>query len=262
MEFEELKMEYNSINEGCCRCGKIYDYRKNRNNPLFCLNWSCDRCRGVLKNRLYHSVIQNIYMFNLNKHFVITSEGKEYRNKYSFEESFSFMSSQWKKFKKCIEYNYYERYTKKGYYAPYIGETFHYILFPRAQRDGYCHFHLIIPDEISWDFLDNIRKKYGLGYVSIQKNQSVAEYLHRDFFKDHEYIIPHNVKHYISSRALMLNNYSKPDKSKFFGEIDCVPEKILFKTNKKEVIYNTLCDVYGRALPFEEYVKEYMDLVR
>ena len=60
---------------------------------------------------------------------------------------------------------------------------------------------------MDWYWLNKKRKKYGLGYVSIQKNKSVAEYLHTDFFKDHEWIIPYNIRHVRNSRDIFLRNW-------------------------------------------------------
>ena len=138
MEFEELRDKYQTVNQGCCKTGKIYSFRNNKINPVFCLNWSCDRCRRKLKNYLYMSTLVNVLSFDLDRHFIITSRGKNFRTMYTYEESYDYMSYGWKKLKQRIQRKY-------GY--------FDYICFPRAQRDGYVHLHVIVNKFIPWSFL-------------------------------------------------------------------------------------------------------------
>lgn len=232
MRFDELKKEYYSINEGCCKCGRIYDFRKDKLNPVFCKMWICDRCRKMLKYWLYLETVKNALIFDLDKHFIITCRGKQFRREYGYIDSFYYMSDMWRNFKKCIEYKY---------------GGLNYILFPRSQKDGYCHYHILIDKRVSWRFLNKKRKNYGLGYVSIQRNRSVADYLHKDFFKDHEYIIPKGIRHYSSSRSIVLNTNAKQNDD----------YKIFFRTHDLEFIYNEIKDRFGYPLPFEEYVKEF-----
>lgn len=234
MEFSKLKEEYKKVNLGCCKNGGIYSLREEKIKPVFCKNWSCARCRKKLKYDLYMKTLTNAYAFNLDRHFIITIGGKKYRKNNSYQDSYKYMSKGWNKLKQIIKYHY---------------GKFDYIGFPRAQKDGYCHLHLLINRRVPWSFLDKKRKKVGLGFVSIQKNRKVADYLHQDFFKDHEYYTPKNVKHYYSSRSIIINNHNK--------EVDpwWKKENIYFETSDREFMYKEIAKRFGRPLPFEEYVK-------
>lgn len=241
-KFEDLEYDYYMRNYLCGSVGKIYDFRNNRLPDVGCNKWNCAYCRPFKKFNLYMEILRYVYVYNLDKHFVITFEGKKLRDKISWFDSYKFMSKEWDKLVHTIKYNYYERYCKNGEYAPYIGENFSFIVLPRSQKSGYCHYHVLVPDEISWYYLDNIRKRYNLGYMSIKRNKSVAEYLSNDFFKDNEWVIPYQVYHYRCSRNIKINKYS--EKNLFFT-FDCD-----FETIEKKVF-----DTYGYPLPFEEYLK-------
>jgi len=171
----------------------------------------------------------------MDKHFIITFGGKEFRAKYTYKESYAIMSNYWHKYSKVIEYH-------KG--------KFDYIQFPRAQQDGYCHLHTIIPNYISWKFLDEKRKLYPeMGYVRINKNVDLAQYLHKDFFKDNEYYLPKGVRHYNSSRALKLVKYMNP----FFQEDNVMMlGKYKIQEFETEVENKFRC-----ALPNEYYIGRY-----
>lgn len=241
-----LYNEYNSYfsHIGCYNgsLGEIYNNRKNMVYPVACKNWSCPKCRKILKYNLFVEVFYLVYALNLDRHFIITFRGnRDYKRGYGvlseFEDSYRIMSKLWNKFKKVIEYH-------KG--------KFDYILLSRSQNDGFCHFHILLPKYISWYFLDKKRKLYDdLGYLSINKNRSVADYLHKDFFKDSEYWIPKGVKNYKSSRGIKFNKYKEND----FKLENCF---ILGKHTMKD--FEDLVESrFGRCLPIDYYMKRYVD---
>ena len=201
MNFNEIKNDYSNKYTLCERLGKLYIEENNKIIDIPCNKWECKLCRPKLQYLLYEEILNYVYIFNLQKHFVITFEGKEYRQKYTIEESYKFMNKQWHKFLNVINYHY--------------GKII-YILLPRAQKDGYCHFHILTNKYLDWKFLNEKRKKYNLGYVSIQKNKDVAEYLNTDFFKKHEWYIPKGIRHYRSSREIILMNYRRNRINKYF----------------------------------------------
>lgn len=241
MERFPLYNQYNSyfMNSGCFNgsIGEIYNSRSHKVLNMSCKMWSCPKCRKRLKYRLFLETFYLVDQLELNKHFILTFGGEEYRKKYSFYDSYKIMSNNWDKFKKVIEYH-------KG--------KFDYILFPRAQNDGYCHYHVLLPKYISWYFLENKRKKYDeMGYLRINKNRDVAEYLHSDFFKDSEYWIPTNIKHYKSSRGIKFNKYRDP----FFEDDNCM---ILGK-HSVEDLEELVEDKFKCSLPNEYYLRKYYD---
>jgi len=241
-DFQQLKDYYNSYDQhkGCFTgsLGKIYDLRNDKLRPFGCFNWNCPKCRPYLKYKLYVETFNICKAFELDKHFIITFQGKKFRDKIPFYQSYQIMSNIWNKYKKVIEYH-------KG--------KFEYLIFPRAQKDGYCHFHIILPKYISWYFLEKKRKLYPeMGYLRINKNIDLAEYLHRDFFKDNEYYTPLGQRHYSSSKALTFNQYINP----YFREDNI----LLLGRHKPEDMEKEIIKKFGRLLPFEEYVKKFADI--
>lgn len=192
--FKWWKFLYSNQYYLCDSMGYLYDREFNLLSDIHCMKWRCKRCRYYKKFFLYLDVLANVYAFNLDKHFILTFGGKEMRDIFSWEESYKIMSKKWHSFMNCI----------KKFYG-----NFDYILFPRAQKSGYCHYHVITNTYLDWDWLNKKRKLYGLGFMSIQKNNSVADYLALDYFKDHEWVIPPDFKHYRCSRSIVLNNFMK-----------------------------------------------------
>lgn len=201
MQIEEIREAYSGQYPLCEKLGKLYIPEENKIMDIPCGMWPCERCRPNLKYKLYEDILRNVYNFDLQKHFVITFAGKEYREKYSIEDSYKIMSIAWHKYLNVINYHY--------------GKII-YILLPRAQKSGYCHYHILTNKFLDWKFLNKKRKKYGLGYVSIQKNKDVAEYLNTDFFKSHEWMIPKGIRHYRCSREIKLMNYKGDVENKYF----------------------------------------------
>jgi len=166
----------------------------------------------------------------------MTFGGSEFRDLYTPEQSYPIMAKIWNKFKQVIEYH-------KG--------KFDYIILPRAQKDGYCHYHTLLPKNISWYFLNEKRKLYPeMGFLRINRNVDIAEYLHGDFFKDSEYYLPHGCRHYSSSRGIKFNKYSNP-----YFQDDNV---IILGNHTLQQFEDLVNEKFGRSLPNEEYIKEFL----
>jgi hypothetical protein len=239
-DFNDLKDYYNSYNKhrGCYigSIGKFYNLKDNKVYNMGCKHWSCPRCRARKKYQLFLETYYLTQNLGMDKHFIMTFQGKEFREKIPYYQSFPIMNNIWHKYHKVIEYH-------KG--------KIDYLIFPRAQQDGYCHFHVTMPRSISWKFLDEKRKLYPeMGYVRINKNVDLAEYLHKDFFKDHEYVIPFGVKHFRSSRSLKINRFYNP----FFHEDNA------FVTGDIKKLEELVIEKFGRSLPLEEYVKQFVEI--
>lgn len=237
MKYSTLKDHYESKNVKCEKdLGRIYSLRNNSLYYVGCGKWDCARCRPRLKYNLYLDLLRYIYIYDLYYHFVITFSGNKLRQQYSYDESFVYMNKAWDKYKLVIEY----RYGKMSY-----------IVLPRSQRNGYCHYHILTNIFPSIGFLEEKRKKYSLGFNRIKENKNVAEYLQQDYFKDHEYIIPKNIRHYRSSRNIKLLNYKKDS---FWNEDNVYYSKYAsFKFIDLDVN-----ERFGRPLPLVEYLKEYI----
>lgn len=222
MTFKELKKIYKSINPKCNgRLGKVFVLGSGLYD-IPCQKWNCKKCRPHKKFEIYLDILRYVYIYHLQRHFVITFAGKKVRDLCSWEESYKFMAKQWIKFRKCIEYKY---------------GKLTYILLARAQESGYCHYHILTNKYLDWYFLNKKRKNYGLGYVSIQKNKDVAEYLNTDFFKEHEWFIPLNIRHFRCSRDIKLT-YNAKDSNKL------VFNNKVSKDEIKKQIYYSFQEVY------------------
>lgn len=260
IDYKRYKEKYKEQNQNCKDIRSILVNSETKEIlKCKCNNYSCQPCRYHKKFILFIEVLKAIYSFNLQRHFVITYPGRNYREHFTWNQSYDFMSQIWDKYKLKIEYDY---------------GSINYILFSRAQNDGYCHYHILINKYIPWKYLDETRKKYKLGFVSIQKNKDVGEYLTVDYWKDDEWIIPPNIKHYRSSRCINLNNiesdpiwcfFDRPletiedlnDFKKIYG---FVPD-VKLKTEKELKISNTNY-VLNILKNIQEKEKKYGDLKR
>jgi hypothetical protein len=227
LDYEDFRDFFYRRNPECRNTiGKLYNSVTGEIKDLRCKKYSCPSCRAVKQQIVYLETLRNVYNFDLQRHFVITFEGKKFRDKYTWIESYKYMAKFWDLYRKVIEYHY---------------GKIDYILFARAQKSGYCHYHILLNKSVPWGFLNEKRKKYGLGFVSIQKNKDVAEYLHTDYWHDTEWIIPGNVRHYRTSRGIILNNFKADENFNF------VTDKTLLENLKI---------LFGGIPDFEDYAIE------
>ena len=110
------------------------DYRGSKINRILCSKFHCDRCRPLLKTNLKNQMQKAITEHKLYTHFVITTEGKKYRDKNDYIRSYKDMMKAWNKISNILSYD-----------AKKQGKHFDFICLPRAQKDGYCQIW------ISWD---------------------------------------------------------------------------------------------------------------
>ena len=207
MKIPDLQCENHEI-------GKLINTKTGMLHYLRCKTRNCPMCYAIKRWYLYNETVKNVLIFNLQKHFIVTSPGKQFRSRHTWEQSYPIMAHNWNKFLQVIKYNltYYtkivnNRKTRFKYDNP---KPLDYMAFPRAQQDGFCHYHILLNQYIPWDFLNEKRQKYDMGFVSIQENKDVAEYLNNDFLKESEWYIPQNVPNYSTSRSIIVNNY-KPN---------------------------------------------------
>jgi len=176
-------------------------YRGSKINRILCSKFHCDRCRDLLKGKLKDKMQTAITEHNLYTHFVITTEGTKYRDANSYIQSYKDMSDAWNKIRYLLS-----RDAKKQ------GKQFSYVCLFRAQKNGYCHLHVMTNLFIPKQRLKDISKKYfNTGFISIKSNRDITRYLTNDFLKDHEYYIPLGRRHYSTSRDINLNIYEDMD---------------------------------------------------
>jgi hypothetical protein len=243
INFDKLKDIYSSKNINCSngKLGKIYSYRNDKLFQIQCKQYSCKKCRPMLKKDLHDKTAQAVDNNELNYHMIITFPGIEKRRKITYDQSYKIMNKDWDKLRYVIKYKY---------------PDFKYILFPRAQTDpmpgnpiGYCHYHIIHNKTIDKKWLDDKTKKYTLGYTFLRYNEDVAGYLHNDFYIDDEWIIPFEIKHYRTTRDIMINpgQGNKMDQDNMYFSKNMNIQEIEKSINEK----------YSRILPFEEYMYQF-----
>lgn len=246
LTFDKLKDNYAGQNYLCKKdyFGYLYSYRNDQIYRLSCDQYSCATCRPRLKKDLHDKVCQQVDSNGLNYHMIVTFPGNEVRSRISYFDSFRIMNRDWNKLRKVIKYRF---------------PDFKYIIFPRSQADpmpgnpiGYCHFHVIHNLNLDKYWLDCKCSRYTLGYTFLRFNEDVAGYLHNDFYIDDEWIIPPFIKHYRTSRDIILD-------PGLGYQMD--PDNILFsKAVRLSRVEKTIDKRFHRILPFEEYVKQFVHL--
>ena len=216
---------YDRINPYCASTKLKYDSKQHKVTALPCLQWQCDRCRKILKRKLYDKIIVADSIFGLDKHTVITVKGKQYRSTHTIKQSFQELHKDFIKLRKVIQYHY---------------GKFDYIAFLRSQTDGYAHYHLLSNKYIPKRFIDKKALKYAsMGHISIQRNHDIAQYLTNDFWKDHEYVIPENVNHYSCSIEIRPYLTLKQDKSEYTIPMQLNPEYDTYDQIEQTIYKNT-----------------------
>jgi len=237
-------------------------YQQDKINKVLCNKFTCDRCRPKLKKRLKREIEKAIREHNLTTHVVITTEGKKYRDYNNYIQSYKDMAKNWHLIQKIIRYE-----------AKIDGKPFTFICLYRAQKNGYCHLHILTNLHIDKHRLQEITSKYfSTGFIKITKNKDVAHYLANEFSKDHEFYIPMYQKHYSCSRDVKLNvddldESELPESEKFNCEFIHIlpkplpPEKMHFhlKPNICPItqISDVIIDTYGYPPPFEFLLAEF-----
>ena len=239
-------------------------YQQEKANKILCNKFTCDRCRPKLKKRLKREIEKAIREHNLNTHIVITTEGKKYRDNNNYIQSYKDMAINWHKIQKIIKYE-----------LEIDGEKFTFICLYRAQKNGYCHLHILTNLNIEKQRLQEITSKYfSTGFIKITKNKNVANYLANEFSKDHEFYIPFRQKHYSCSRDIELNinddDLEEPIEegnfnSKFIHNIK-LPESSMhlhLNPNRAPIdqIYEQIRHEYGYPPPFEIMLIEFYEMV-
>jgi hypothetical protein len=201
LQKEKLAKSYYDLVDPKCKANIIkYDSREHIISELGCNNWSCARCRPVIKKNLFFGIIKASSVFGLDKHIIVTPKGKEYRQNHTIRQAFIEFGKDMYNWHKVINYN-------EG--------KMEYIQLSRSQSDGYQHYHILADKYIPKKDLKKYCSKYkSLGYSSIQQNNDVAKYLSNDFWKDHETVIPDRVKHYTSSKDVapyLTQNFDKSE---------------------------------------------------
>ncbi len=216
-------------------------YRGAKVNQIMCGKMHCDRCRPLLKYRLKLEIEKAMLEHKLYTHFVVTTEGTKYRDKNDYIQSYYDMSKTWNKIRKILS-----NYAKKE------GKRFTYICLPRAQKNGYCHLHVMTNLYIPKQMLQDISKLYfNTGWIkvkAIQNQKRLSSY----FLKDHEWYIPFGRRHYFCSRDIELDM-----------DIEDIPEDCMHIRLEPDIsvvdqVYEQIELNYGYPPPFDFLLSHYV----
>jgi hypothetical protein len=194
--WDERKARYKNTNDYCNE-NYLYNSESDELHPAKCKCYNCERCRPIKKHDLLRNIVNVSEKHNLRRHLVITLPGYPFRSLFcNADESFDYAMKKFNEFRVL--------------YKRSFGRNLSYICLPRSQSDGFCHLHILVGEYIPKDWLDDVLKRINLGfpfitYVDIQR---LGNYLSKYWYKEHEWFIPKNKKHYTYSADIELKKFS------------------------------------------------------
>jgi len=192
--WEKRKNYYNKIPRYCKTNVMFPKNAPEKMVFMGCNRLSCPRCRPKIKKKLLERINDTCVKYNLQRQLILTCPGRRWRNAHSVDYSFVFINKKFAEFKIL-----YQRET---------GKSLNYVKLPRAQRDGFCHAHILLDRYISVSLIKDLIKRVGLGrnfHIKYMDMHRLMSYLRNDFFKDHEWYLPYGMRH-ISSSMLISEN--------------------------------------------------------
>ena len=190
--WEERKARYKYANDYCNE-NYLYNSESDTLHEAKCNCYNCERCRPIKKYDLLKNIVNVAEKHNLRRHLVITLPGYTFRSLFcNADESFDYAMRKFNEF--------------RVYYKRKFGKNLSYICLIRSQTDGFCHLHILVGDYIPKEWLDDVLKRINLGfpfitYVDIKR---LGNYLSKYWYKEHEWFIPKNKKHYTHSADIEL----------------------------------------------------------
>jgi hypothetical protein len=177
-------------------CNENFLYNKDSDflKKAKCKCYNCESCRPKKKYDLLRNIIDSAEKYNLKRHFIITLPGYPFRSNFcNVDESFDYAMKKFNEFRVL--------------YKRRFGKNLSYICLQRSQEDGFCHLHILVGDFIPKEWLDDVLKRINLGfsfirYVDVQR---LGNYLSKYWYKEHEWFIPENKKHYTRSADIDLD---------------------------------------------------------
>lgn len=181
--------EYNTLKSYCC---DHYIYSPGeRLYQNYCKSFRCPICRRNLVKTKLKDVVKVATQHKLFSHFVITLPGTKFRRYVNPDQSFKYITRKW--------HNFADRYYRK------FKVRLSYILFNRSTSSGYAHLH-ILTQFIPIDWITSVIPKLCLGFFNISYVQvhRLKNYLSKYWYKEHEWYIPKNKRHFSTSRNIRL----------------------------------------------------------
>jgi len=190
--WKERKARYDGVNDYCSE-NYLYNSESDVLHEAKCKCYNCERCRPKKKYDLLKDIVKAAEKHGLRRHLVITLPGYPFRSLFcDADESFDYAMKKFNEFRVL--------------YKRCFGKNLSYICLPRSQRDGFCHLHILVGGFISKGWLDDVLNRINLGfpfitYVDVHR---LGNYLSKYWYKEHEWFVPENKKHYTRSANIEL----------------------------------------------------------
>lgn len=235
---EEREERYRTKNSSC---GEVDYYlpRQHKIESNKCKRFTCGRCFKKEVNKKLIEVVKKGIEFQLFRHLVITLEGEEFRNKLTPDKSFIYITKKWNSF--------------KIYYRRTFKNKFDYILFNRSQKDGYAHLHVLVSVKIPKDWIEDTVRRLNLGWSRIKfvDIHRLKNYLSKYWYKEHEWWIPENKRHFSSSRTIKFEKKKDGEYLLLHWYYDYT------KYGKLEDYYTIIEENYGYPPPLDFILGEF-----
>jgi hypothetical protein len=193
--WEERKARYNGVNDYCDE-NYLYNSESDVLHEVKCKCYNCERCRPKKKYDLLKNIVKVAEKHNLTRHLVITLPGYPFRSLFcNADESFDYAMKKFNEFRVL--------------YKREFGKNLSYICLPRSQSDGFCHLHILVGDFIPKEWLDKVLNSINLGfpYITYVNVNRLGNYLSKYWYKEHEWFIPENKKHYTKSADIKFERF-------------------------------------------------------
>jgi hypothetical protein len=235
---------YSKVPRGCGH-SLLYNSTQHVLKKSHCNCFSCPQCRPRLQRQLLKEIVCLATEHHLTRQLIITVPGAEFRSKVSPDESFVYASKKFNDFRTL--------------YKRQFGHNLEYIALMRSQESGYCHYHILIGGFISKKWLDQTMSslKLGFPYIDYVNIHRLGAYLSKYWYKEHEWYIPKNKRHYSHSTGLHINKFVSPDSWYFIG---FSPRSDMFSRSSLDRVSGWVEHLSGYPPPFEYLLSVFCNL--
>lgn len=197
-DIQERITRYSKVSLGCGH-SLLYNPKEHVLKKSHCNCFSCAHCRPRLQKQLLKNIVSLAGEHQLTRQLIITVPGAEFRMRFSPDESFAYASRKFNDFRTL--------------YKRAFGHNLEYFALVRSQQSGYCHYHVLVGAYIPKKWLDETMRslKLGFPYIDYVDIQRLSAYLSKYWYKEHEWFIPKNKRHYSHSAGLNLKKFGSPD---------------------------------------------------
>jgi hypothetical protein len=237
-------IRYSKVSPGCGH-SLLYNPREHIIKKSNCNCYACTHCRPRLQKQLLKNILSLAVAHQLTRQLIITVPGAEFRSKVSPDESFTYASKKFNDFRTL--------------YKRAFGHNLVYIALMRSQESGYCHYHILVGGYIPKSWLDQTMHslKLGFPYIDYVDIQRLGAYLSKYWYKEYEWFIPKNKRHYSHSTGLTIGRFVSPDLWFF---MNFSPRSDVYSRSALDRVSGWVEHLSGYPPPFEYLVSVFNNL--